>query len=366
VDLAGNEGDLSDPNPATTVSPGPTAIKGVLYGENTWFAGASPYIIEKEVVVDLEATLTIEPGTVIRSRGDGISVLGKLIARGDHQNVITFEPAEPARHWKGIVFSGTKDEKSRVEFSKISGAAIGISCLSSSPLIVGNDLSRNQVGLLISESFSKPTIRGNIISGNATAGVEIAAGASPLLEDNDIRGNQEDGVICKASSPTFHQNRILNNGATGIRLHSSSARLTQNNIFDNTQYDVFNSLENDIPVEANGNWWGSTEVFKVVGRIFGRVDFQRVLDAPFPQGKPIDLPILKSPLGGGVKSDSFLTLFHSPYILETNVIVDEGATLFIQPGVTLKFNSDTSFILKNGTIDAKGIPNGPVTFTSQN
>ena len=104
VDLAGNESKLSDSIRATPVPPGPTAVKGVLTGEITWFAEASPYVIGGEVVVDHEAILTIEPGTVVRSQGEGISVLGKLIARGNQQSMITFEPAEPDQEWKGIVF----------------------------------------------------------------------------------------------------------------------------------------------------------------------------------------------------------------------------------------------------------------------
>ena len=364
VDLAGNESKLTDSIRATPVTPGPTAVRGVLSGEITWFAGASPYVIEGGVVVDHEAILTIEPGTVVRSQGEGISVLGKLIARGNRQSMITFEPAEPDKEWKGIVFSGTRDEESGIEFSKITGAAVGITCLSSSPLIINNDLSRNQVGLRISESFSKPKIKGNLISGNIMTGVEISAGAAPLLEENEIWGNQKDGILSKEANPTIHKNRILNNGETGIRFLSSSARLTQNNIHGNTKYDIYNALKNDIPVEANENWWGTKEVLKLIGSIYGRVDFQRVLDAPYPQGKPMELPILKSPLGGLVGKDSFLTLIHSPYILEKNVVVDEGATLFIEAGVTLKFNSGTSLIVKNGGIDARGTPDRLITFTS--
>lgn len=62
--------------------------------------------------------------------------------------------------------------------------------------------------------------------------------------------------------------------------------------------------------------------------------------------------------------NSFLTLIHSPYILEKDVVVDEGATLFIEPGVTLRFNSGASIIVKNGAIDAKGTPDQLITFTS--
>ena len=103
VDLAGNESKLSDLVRTTPVAPGPTSVKGALVGEIIWFAGASPYMIEGEVVVDPKATLTVEPGTVIRSRGEGVSVFGKLIARGDQQSMIIFESAAPDKEWKGII-----------------------------------------------------------------------------------------------------------------------------------------------------------------------------------------------------------------------------------------------------------------------
>ena len=61
----------------------------MIAGEFAWYAGASPYIIEGEVMVDQKATLSIEPGTVIRSRGEGIVVIGKLVARGDNNSLIT-------------------------------------------------------------------------------------------------------------------------------------------------------------------------------------------------------------------------------------------------------------------------------------
>jgi hypothetical protein len=62
--------------------------------------------------------------------------------------------------------------------------------------------------------------------------------------------------------------------------------------------------------------------------------------------------------------DSFLTSANSPYILEKKVVVDEGATLFVQPGVILRFNSGSSIVVKNGGIDARGTVGRWITFTS--
>jgi parallel beta-helix repeat protein len=364
MDLAGNESKLSDSVRVIPITPGPTPVKGALAGEIIWFAGASPYVIEGEVVVEPGATLTIAPGTLIRSKGEGISVLGKLIARGDGQSLITFEAASPGQEWKGLFFKSTMNEDSVVEFSKITGAAVAITCLSSSPFIAQSDLSRNQVGLRISEPFSRPRVQGNDISSNRLTGVEILSGAAPILEDNVIRGNQKDGILSREANPSILKNRILNNGDAGLRLLSSSGKLAQNSIHDNGKYEIYNSLEKDVQVEALDNWWGTTEGSKVTERIFGRVDYGRILDGPFPQGKPVELPILKSPLGGLIGRDSFLILANSPYVVQREVIVDEGASLFIQPGVTLRFNPGTSVTVRNGGIDARGTPDRWITFTS--
>jgi parallel beta-helix repeat protein len=364
LDLAGNESKPSDMSKATTVSPGPTPVKGMISGEITWYAGASPYIIEGEVIVDQKGVLSIEPGTVIRSKGEGIAVLGKLVARGDNSSLITLETAMPEQTWKGIVFQGTKNEESAIEYVKISGAVVGITCLSSSPVIAHNDISRNQVGIRVSEAFSKPKIFGNSISSNAVAGVEILAAAAPNLEENEIRGNQRDGVLIREAGPFLAKNRILNNGEAGVRLYSSPARLVNNNIQDNGKYEIYNALEKDVNVEAKDNWWGTKDGVKVIGKIFGRVDYQRVLDAPYPQGKSLELSILRGALGGRVDRDSFLTLINSPYVVEKEVAVEKGATLFIEPGVTLKFNPGTSIVVRDGGVDARGTPDRAITFTS--
>jgi parallel beta-helix repeat protein len=330
----------------------------------TWYAAASPYIVEGEVLVGQKAVLTIEPGTIIRSQGEAISVLGKLVARGDRRSLIVLEAAQPEQKWKGIIFKGTRDEECAVEYAKISGAEVGITCLSSSPFIGHNDISNNQVGIRVSESFSKPKIFGNVIAMNGSSGVEVLAAAAPTLEENEIRGNRSNGVLSQEAKPVLEKNRILNNGEVGVRLFSSPSRLRNNNIHDNGKYEVYNAVEKDVRVEAQDNWWGAKEGQKIIRKIFGRVDIQRVLDAPYPQGKPIELSILKSPLGGSINRDSFLTMANSPYVIEKEIVVEKGASLFVEPGVTLKFNPGASIAVKDGGIDARGTADRIITFTS--
>jgi hypothetical protein len=47
-----------------------------------------------------------------------------------------------------------------------------------------------------------------------------------------------------------------------------------------------------------------------------------------------------------------------------DVVIDGGATLYIEPGVVVEFEQGTSFITQNGGIVARGTREKPITFTA--
>ena len=364
LDKTGNESKMSEYITGVPVSPGPTTVRGNISQDTIWYAGASPYIVEDQITVMDKATLTVEPGTIVKSRGPGIHIYGKLSAKGKQNGMITFEGMDNNR-WGGIVFQKTKEKDSVIEYAQIKGAITGITLFSSSPKISSNDISKNDTGLSISDPFSKPEIKNNAISRNKDIGVLILAGANPVLEDNKIIHNGKEGIVSENSSPIISHNTISNNGTYGIKASLSSPKVIENNIHDNGKNEIYNSDPKGEVIDANNNWWGSRNISKIVSGISGKVDYRISLDAPYPDGKPFELSILKGSLSGNITRDSYLTVANSPYVIEGKLVIDNGATLTVEQGVTLKYNSgDISIIVKNGAINAKGTKEEMITFTS--
>ena len=79
-DYAGNESEMTQIT-GMPIASGPTAVSGVIEADTIWYSGASPYILEQDVIVKDKALLTIEPGTEIRSRGGALIIEGRLNAQ---------------------------------------------------------------------------------------------------------------------------------------------------------------------------------------------------------------------------------------------------------------------------------------------
>ncbi|MBI4379136.1 MAG: DUF799 family lipoprotein [Nitrospinae bacterium] len=365
-DKAGNVSEQGTAVLATPVAPGPTNVEGEIIKDTIWFAGASPYIMKSDVVIKEGSTLTIEPGTLIKSIGMGLTVRGKLIAQGAEGGIITFtsyHEKPKAGDWKGITFEKAKAEE-LIRYCQIKFAQKAITCLSSSPLIENNEITDSIVGIEVVDSFSTPKITLNNILSNTEDGIVVGDGAAPIIVKNNISHNGRNGILLNNSSPAIAENSISHNKKNGIESLLSTPKINHNSIQDNKEYNVYNHTMEGSPLDAMENYWGAREGALIIGRIYGRVDYHKSLDAPYPQGKPFELPILKGPLGGEIVSNAFLVLANSPYIIEKDAIIDKGATLFIEPGVVLKYNKGTVIVVKDGAIDARGRKDRIIAFTS--
>lgn len=346
-DKVGNESALSEPILGVPVAPGPTPVSGTISLNTTWYAGASPYVIEGEVTVAQGATLTVEPGTIVRSKGAGLVVRGGLIAKGLPEEMILFRPEaeQPAAPWKGIVFDHTGAQESLLERVRITGAQTGVTCLASSPQILTSEVTENRVGILVRHATARPVLQGNHIVLNQEDGLAVHDAAAPVIAGNRIAQNKRHGLaLSKTPGLGVHGNELVDNGAI----------------------QGWNASPADL-VDLSGNWWGTTDGATILTKVDGAVLLKDYLDGPLPAGKKVALAALESELGGALTSSAFLLAAKSPYLLTRPLVIDKGATLTIQAGVTVRYKAgDTSLVVKDGAIQALGTAARPITLTSAN
>jgi len=84
--------------------------------------------------------------------------------------------------------------------------------------------------------------------------------------------------------------------------------------------------------------------------------------APSPS---VALPVLGSTLSGTITTDSYLVSAQSPYTVSTSVTVEAGATLYILPGVVVRFAPGAEgIVVRDGRVIAQGTADQPIAFTS--
>ena len=361
-DMAGNESEKTDAAIGMPVAPGPTPVSGYINSDTVWYAGASPYVLEKLVVIKDKALLTIEPGTIIKSKGSALVVQGRMSAVGDERHLIRFEGMDGAL-WQGILFENVRERENNLRFCSIRDAQYGIVCQSSSPIIEDCELTQNSTAIQTSGSFSKPIIMRNTIRTNKAVGIDVINGSQPIITRNKIHANGKSGIAVDKSAPIIKENTIIQNNGSGIATGESQATITENNIYDNSPFNV-TGMVNGEAVNASDNWWGTTDILRILSGVNGKITIRSVLDRHHPEGQPLKLPILESKLGGEITSDCYLTLSSSPYRVKKDVCIDKGATILIEPGVTVLFDQNTAFNVKDGGIVAKGTAKAPIYFTA--
>ncbi|MDY7079798.1 MAG: hypothetical protein SXV54_23185 [Chloroflexota bacterium] len=295
---------MSQPSPALARPLTDTDVGGVITQSTTWGLAGSPYILTDNVVVTTGVTLTIEPGVVVQGQQNiQLKVLGHLSALGTETQPLTFTSATDtgSHQWEGLLFDGGTGHL-RHATVRYGGEHDGI---------VGSNV----------------TVR-DVLTGEVR------------LESSQVRStNANYGLYVENSRVVVSDTTFANNGPSGgyalyVNTTGTAAITVTDSLFEN-----------------NAGWAMRVNVEnlqRVTGNSFSGNGHDRVRIA-----------------GGAVVAGTTLVpqTGMEGYDLEDNLIVPDGVTLTVQPGVAVMGGND-KYLRVEGYLQAIGLISQPITFTS--
>ena len=355
-----------DNNIGTVISPvttGPTDMCGTISTDTTWDLARSPYILTCSFIVDSGATLTIDPGVVIKFRNPFISlqINGTLNAVGSNELPIIFTSYNDdsyggdtnndggatlpsAGDWQFI--GNAYGQPAQINLDYVIARFGGSGSSSATGMIYAFDNSDQNVSLSVNHS---------VIENSGSSGIyldDYNGGSSLSVSNSTIRNNNSTGIFAYYGivSATLEGNTFANNVYAGAYVRSPSTTITQNTFSDSqfglrveggdlvlTQNSFINNTSKAANLFLNGQFTFSGNTSSGPARIMG--------------------------LNGEINNDLTLDTSFPVYVTSLDVIGNH--TLTIQPGVIMKFeNNGYSMLRVNGTLNALGTEANPIVFTS--
>lgn len=233
-----------------------TEVSGRLAQNTTWTTASSPYLVNGDVIVPANITLTIQPGVVVKFAGGDdlaygedtsrseLTIEGQLSASGESLNRITFTSAadEPGKSdWYEIHFSAGVDDESVLENCIVEYSVIGVRVQNANPVIRNNEIRYHSYrGILLESTDTDLLVQSNTIE-ECGIGIEVSNG-SPDVENNTITNSTGAGMRITLSSPGVFGNMISGNNIgiemSGDFFSPSSPLIRDNLIFDNDKSGI--------------------------------------------------------------------------------------------------------------------------------
>jgi parallel beta-helix repeat protein len=224
-----------------------TFVSGPITTDIIWNKALSPYIVVGDVWVEVDATLTIDPGVEVKFDGYySVYVNGTIIAIGTETDrvIITSNMIAPDRgDWNNLQINSVGHAE--VKYCNITYGFYGIHLDSSSNNnITDNDISNNSVGFLLNSS-SNNRITNNYISDN-WGGILLWLQSNDNTITNNIFLNNSNGIRLDSSSNNNITDNDISNNSNGIYLDlSSNNKITDNNISNNSDGIHLDSSSNN-------------------------------------------------------------------------------------------------------------------------
>ncbi|MFQ6107326.1 MAG: DUF835 domain-containing protein [Thermoplasmata archaeon] len=198
--------------------------------DEVWGAADEPYGVCENITVEAGVTLTIEPGVTVRFCEDTqMTVSGTLISEGtldSRVNLTAFGFFPPKGYWKGVVINPSSGNSSRISYTNISYASVGLLVSSSSPTIVWSLLGNMSIAGI---QLDNATLSIEFSTFN-DVGKGISASSSELkMKFNDIR-NAVFGVTLWNTNVTLYGDAIFNASSYGIHAVNSTLSASYLNV----------------------------------------------------------------------------------------------------------------------------------------
>jgi parallel beta-helix repeat protein len=298
----------------------------------TWKSTGLPYVVTSDVLVEASSgspVLTIEAGVTVKFNANttlfiGFNSPGGIQAVGTSSQLITFtaNTATPsAGYWGGIYLAPSATATSQIAYATVAyGGQAGV---------------RGGVHV----SSCSPTLSNLTVQNNAYSGISIAGG-SPTLSALTATSNPWGLVLYGTGSPNVTGSTVSSSTVGGIYVGSpSSPSLQTVSITDNTGF----AISQDAKVTL-----GTVSGLTATGNTTNGIEVRGSTADVSTTWKNVSLP----------------------YVVTGDVYAQGSPStpvLTIEPGVTVKFNANTTVyvgLYYPGGIQAVGTSVSPITFTA--
>jgi len=363
--------------------PYPTNVSGPITSNATWTLDSSPYVVSGDVTVEDGAQLTIEPGVVIKFQSSRrLTIHGVLVAAGTASQPIVFTaytdddyagdtngngPSSGTRgYWIELLFQdsnyGCVLDHCIVRYagryySSYYADAINIGGAGGSELIIRNSIIE-QTG---SSSYpytmriwpgTTVSIENTIIRDNT--GYAVYSEGMLSMSNCLVQANERYGVYATGDNTSITNCRIEQNGYDGLYLTGNMCAVTSDTLNANALIGLHC---NKVPAAFNNNISTNNGSFGYEVRVEVLTDTWN-LNTIGINGRNGAIRVF----GGSVNQSQTWTADH-PLVIAGSVSVPDGVTLDLDPGVVLKFESNTALNVY-GILTAEGEITSPIVFTS--
>jgi flagellar hook assembly protein FlgD len=226
-------------------------LGGTITGTERWRSSTLPFDISGNVGIASGATLTIDPGVVVKvAAGKEMDVSGRLTAIGTAANPILFT-SDSALPWNTLYFYGASASVSQLSYAIIlyGGQYLGgILIDSSSPSVDHVTVSNSLMdGILVTGAGAAPTITTCAIVSSAGYGINLVSGARATISGTTLTNSGNYAIGAEGGTSLLDLTNLI---ATG---NGSGAK----NAIGHRQSQI----------RTNDHWRASTLPWEVAGDI---------------------------------------------------------------------------------------------------